>query len=157
MSTRLTRALDFVRAHGHDSSDVAPPSRHCQLARACCVCGASVETIVMGCSYIQRLARVDTRIEAALRTVTIANGHKSEIRVSLEQLAKDPDLRLFSIVYVIAIGIATKIHGKKLANFARSVLDGLDLPVSEDILYDVEAEILRRLGWRVQAIGRVDP
>lgn len=157
-TTRLSVALEHVRAHGHDSSDVLGPSRSCGVARACARSGASVEAIVFGCSYVQRLARIDTRLRAALAAATTLKNKRREICVDTDKIAVDADLRLFAIVYVIAIGIATKIHGKKFSNFARAVLDDrLGICIPEDIAYDVEAEILRRLGWRLQAIARVDP
>lgn len=153
--TRLSRTLEFVRNHGFESAEILGPSRRCELARFCLKYGATTESIVLGCSFVQRLARVDSRLRDALETVTASTLKTEEVRVTLSKMKEDSDVRLFAIIYVISVGIATKIWGGKYSNFSRAVLEGLGTFVPDDIAYEVEAEILRRLHWRLQPIARV--
>jgi hypothetical protein len=76
------------------------------------------------------------------------------VRVSLATVRRDSELRLFVIVYVHCIAIATKIWGERFSNFASSMLGHLRISVSEDISYDLELECLHRLKWRLVPLER---
>lgn len=150
MKTRVTTTLEFVRAHGFESAEVLRPSRRCELARIASIFGATIETIVIGSSYVQRLTKVDTRLREALQACI----DKNSVRVSLSSLHTDTEVRLFVTVYVHCIAIATKVWGERYSNFASAVLGHLDIKVPEDVSFDLEMECLRRLKWRLVPIER---
>lgn len=74
----------------------------------------------------------------------------------LSEVHTDSELRLFTIVYVTCINIATKIWGGKFSNFARAVLADVGIDVPQDLAYDVEYECLHRLKWRLIPVAPDD-
>lgn len=151
MKTRLQCAYEFIRDHGFQSAHVLKHSMRCDLARAALRFGATPEIVMLGSSYVQRIAVSDVPLRQCMKQYV--RNQRLCFALTIHKLSNESVA--CAIIFAVCLGLGMKAWGPEYENFVIDILESLELPVPPiRTLNDVESQCLARLDWRLIPIQR---